>query len=172
MRTRYSPTPSGEPLLPETERRLAELLERETGELAEFITTLEAELDSLATGTPHAIDDCSTAKQRLIRSIFASRDAVNALARSHSRNSRATSPEAWLASLESSVVRRAFERLIEHAGRARELNQLAGRLLHIKQCAVNERLDVLRPSGWMEALYQPGGHTGIQMSPKGVIGRA
>ena len=68
--------------------------------------------------------------------------------------------------------RRAFDDLTDRAEQARELNQLASRLIQIKLRSVNERIDTLQPAGWMDPVYQPEGFAATQLSAKGIIGRA
>jgi flagellar biosynthesis/type III secretory pathway chaperone len=97
---------------------------------------------------------------------------VNALARRASSNPNLKSAEAWLARTPSMRIRKAFDKLTEHAEHARQLNQLAGRLIQNKLQSISERLDVLRPTGWSEAVYYPEGFASTQLGPKGIIGSA
>lgn len=159
-------------LQPDIENTLEDLLNRETRELAQFICLLEEELDALAVGRAEAVQHCASRKQHLLGRIFATRDAVNAVARRSSRNPQLKSAESWLARTPSVRVRRAFDQLTDHAEHARQLNQLASRLLQIKLRGVNDRLDVLKPAGRMDAVYHPEGFAAAGMSPKGIIGRA
>jgi flagellar biosynthesis/type III secretory pathway chaperone len=159
-------------LQPEIENALEDLLQRETSELAQFISLLEEELDALAVGSADAVQSCAGRKQHLLGRIFATRDAVNAVARRTSNNPHLKSAESWLARTSSVRIRQAFDQLTDHAEHARQLNQLASRLIQVKLRSVNERLDVLRPAGRMDAVYFPEGFAAAQMSPKGIIGRA
>jgi len=162
----------GSVISPEIESALEELLNRETGELAQFIALLEQELDAIGGGKAEFVQQCASAKQTMLGRIFATRDAVNALARRASSNPQLKSAEAWLARTSSSRITQAFQQLTDHAEYARELNQLAGRLVQVKLRSVNERLDILRPTGWMDAVYYPEGFTGSKIAAKGIIGRA
>ena len=159
-------------LPPEIENALEDLLNRETGELAQFITLLEEELDALASGRADTVKQCASRKQSMLGRIFATRDAVNLVARRASSNPDLKSAESWLARSSSMRVRHAFENLTDHAEHARQLNQLAGRLIHIKLRSINESLDVLQPAGLMDAVYYPEGFASAQMSSKGIVGRA
>ena len=160
-------------MLPEVENALEGLLLRETAELAQFINLLEEEIDALAVGRADAVQTCTTRKQDLLGRIFATRDAVNAVARRTASNPHLTSPESWLARTSSVRVRRAFDDLTEQAEQARQLNQLASRLIQTKLRSVNERLDVLMPDGWMDRpVYRAEGFATSQISHKGIIGRA
>jgi flagellar biosynthesis/type III secretory pathway chaperone len=159
-------------LQPEMENALADLLNRECNELAQFIGLLEEELDALALGSADAVRDCATRKQHVLGRIFATRDAVNAVTRRTASNPHLQSVESWLARSSSLRIRRAFDQLTEHADEARQLNQLASRLIQIKLRGVNERLDVLRPDGWMDPVYHSEGFAAAQVSSKGIIGRA
>lgn len=162
--------PMGRPLATADENALEDLIERETGDLQDLIGVLEDELDALAAGSVAEVERCTQAKQQLIRRVFSARDAVNAMARTHAGS--AMTAEAWIAGLESARVRSAFDRLTELAGDARELNQLAARVVHHKLAGVNERLDLLAPSGRSPALYQSGGMVDGAIAAKGIIGRA
>jgi flagellar biosynthesis/type III secretory pathway chaperone len=159
-------------LKPEIENALEDLLKRETIELVQFISLLEEELDALAAGNTDTVQHCVSRKQNLLGRIFASRDAVNEAARSASRNPLLKSAESWMARTSSMRIRQAFATLTDHAEQARQLNQLAGRLIQVKLRGVAERLDVLQPTGRMSAMYFPEGFTAAPMSPKGIIGRA
>jgi flagellar biosynthesis/type III secretory pathway chaperone len=159
-------------LPPDVEEALGELLERETMELAQFIDLLEAELDALAAGSALVVQDGAVRKQALLNRIFATRDSVNAIARRTAKDPHLKSAESWLARSSSMRIRRAFDDLTDHAERARELNQLAGRLIRIKLSSVNKRLDVLQPAGRLHPVYRPEGLAAGQMSSKGIIGRA
>jgi len=160
-------------LLPtELEDALEQLLNRETGELKQFIDLLEEELDALAAGEADAVQDCASRKQSMLGRIFATRDAVNELARKASSNPQLKSAEVWLARTNSFRIRHTFEQLTDHAEYARELNQLAARLVHIKLHSVNAKLGILQPTGWSEAIYYPQGLSATQLSRKGIIGRA
>lgn len=161
------------PMLPEVESALEGLLLRETAELAQFISLLEEELDALAVGRAEAVESCTARKQDLLGRIFATRDAVNAVARRTASNPHLKSPESWLARTSSVRVRRAFDDLTDHAEQARQLNQLASRLIQTKLRSVHERLDVLMPEGRMDrAVYRAEGFAAKQVSHKGIIGRA
>jgi flagellar biosynthesis/type III secretory pathway chaperone len=159
-------------LSPDIEAALEDLLLRETDELGQFISLLEEELDALAVGQADDVRDCSNRKQLLLGRIFATRDAVNTVARRASANPQLKTAEAWLARSSSARVRHAFHRLTDRAEEARELNQLANRLIQIKLRGVNQRLDVLQPDGRMEVMYYPEGYSAGQMSAKGMIGSA
>jgi flagellar biosynthesis/type III secretory pathway chaperone len=159
-------------LQPEFEIAIRDLLNRETSELAQFIGLLEEELDALAVGRADTVQHCASRKQHLLGRIFATRDAVNAVARSASSNPHLKSAESWLARTSSVQIRQAFDRLTDHAEHARQLNQMASRLIKVKLRSVNERLDVLQPAGLMDAVYCPEGFAAAQMSTKGIVGRA
>ena len=159
-------------LQPEIESALEELLNKETSELTQFISLLEEELDALASGHADAVQHCASRKQSLLGRIFATRDAVNTVTRRASSNPALKSAESWLARTSSVRIRRAFDELTDRAEHARQLNQLAGRLIQIKLRSVNERLSVLQPIGLMDAVYYPEGFAAAQMSSKGIIGRA
>lgn len=159
-------------LQPDTEEALEGLLHSETSELAEFISLLEVELDALAVGSAEAIQVCANRKQELLGRIFSTRDAVNAVARRAASNPHLKSAASWLSASSSIRVREAFSELTERAAQARELNQLASRLIKIKLGSVNERLDVLRPTAAMAAVYYPEGFAAAQRSCNGIIGRA
>jgi flagellar biosynthesis/type III secretory pathway chaperone len=162
----------GNKLQPELESALEDLLNRETSELAQFIGVLEEELDALAGGHADTVQDCASRKQSMLGRILATRDAVNAVAVRASANPNLKSAEAWLARTPSIRIREAFDQLTDHAEYARQLNQLAGRLVQVKLRSINDRLDVLRPSGRMSAVYYPAGFAAAPMSSKGIIGRA
>lgn len=157
---------------PEIENAIEDLLHRETSELAQFIGLLEEELDALAIGRAEAVQDCAARKQHLLGRIFATRDAVNAVARRTSNNPHLKSAESWLARTSSRRISKAFDQLTDHAEHARQLNQLASRLIQVKLRSVNERLDAFQPEIRMESVYFPEGFAGAQLSPKGIIGRA
>jgi flagellar biosynthesis/type III secretory pathway chaperone len=159
-------------LQPEIENALEDLLNRETGELVQFIDLLEEELDALAAGRADAVHLCASRKQNLLGRIFATRDAVNAVVRRASSNPQLKSAESWLARTSSARIRHAFDQLTDHADHARQLSQLAGRLIQMKLQSINERLDVLQPAGRMSAVYFPEGFAAAPMSSKGAIGRA
>jgi len=159
-------------LQPEIENAIQDLLNRETGELAQFIELLEEELDALAVGRTDTVHDCANRKQHLLGRLFATRDAVNALARNASRNPHLKSAESWLARTASARIRQAFEILTERAEHARQLNQLASRLIKIRLRSVNDRLDLLQPAARINAVYCPDGLANVQLSSKGVVGRA
>lgn len=154
------------------ESALENLIHRETDELGQFIALLEEELDALATGHADDVRDCANRKQTLLGRIFATRDAVNAAARRASSNPQLKTAESWLARASSARVRHAFHRLTDRAEEARQLNQLASRLIQIKLRGVNQRLEVLQPDGRMAAVYHPEGYAAAQMATKGIIGRA
>jgi flagellar biosynthesis/type III secretory pathway chaperone len=160
------------PLQPEIENALEELLNRETIELAQFIGLLEEELDALARGSADAVKQCANRKQTMLGRIFATRDAVNVVARRLACDPHMKSAEAWLARNSSIRIRRAFDDLTDHADHARQLNQLASRLLHVKLRSINERLDILQPPGLTNTVYHPKGFAAGQMSSTSVIGRA
>jgi len=157
---------------PEIESALEELLNRETGELAQFIALLEEELSALTHCEPEVVEQCVSRKQTVLSRIFATRDAVNALTRRAASNPKLKSAEAWLARTSSPRITLAFQQLTDHAEYARGLNQLAGRLVQVKLRGVNERLDILQPAGWMGRMYYPEGFSSSTISPKGIIGRA
>lgn len=159
-------------LRPEVENALEDLLNREIGELTQFISLLEEELDALTAGSADAVQYCTSRKQDLLGRIFATRDAVNAVARRTSTDPHLKSAESWLARTSSTRIRQAFDQLTDRAEQARQLNQLAGRLIQIKLRGVNERLDVLQPARLMDAVYRPEGLAAAQLSSKGIIGRA
>lgn len=159
-------------LSPDLEAALEDLLHRETDELGQFINLLEEELDALAVGHADSVRDCSNRKQILLGRIFATRDAVNTVARRASANPHLKTAEAWLARSTSVRIRHAFHRLTDRAEEARELNQLASRLIQIKLRGVNQRLEVLQPDGRMDAMYYPEGYAVGQIAAKGMIGRA
>jgi flagellar biosynthesis/type III secretory pathway chaperone len=156
----------------EIENALEDLLHRETTELAQFIQLLEEELDALASGRADTVQDCTNRKQSMLGRIFATRDAVNTVVRRASNNPALKSAESWLARTSSARIREAFDELTDHAEYARQLNQLASRLVHSKLRSVNERLGVLQPPGLMHAVYLAEGHSTAQMSSKGAVGRA
>ncbi len=159
-------------LQPEIENTLEDLLNRETGELVQFISLLEEELDALAVGHSEVVQDCASRKQHLLGRIFATRDAVNAVARRSSNNPQLKSAESWLARTSSAKVRQAFDLLTEHAEQARQLNQLASRLIQVRLRGVKDRLDLINPAVRMEAVYFPEGGASAAMASKGIIGRA
>jgi flagellar biosynthesis/type III secretory pathway chaperone len=159
-------------LQPEIENALEDLLHRETSELAQFIHLLEEELDALASGQADTVQQCASRKQGMLGRIFATRDAVNTVARRASSNPALKSAESWLARTPSIRIRQAFDELTDHAEYARQLNQLAGRLVQIKLRNVNDRLGVLQPAGLMQAVYYAQGYSAAQMSSKGTVGRA
>jgi len=159
-------------MTPEIENSLEDLLNRETGELAQFIQLVEEELDALAAGKAEAVQDFAIRKQQSLGRILAARDAVNDAARRASNNSRLKSAEAWLARTSSGRIRVAFDELTDHVEHARQLNQLAARLVQIKLRSINERLEILKPIGMLDAVYFPEGFAAAQMSTQGIISRA
>lgn len=159
-------------LPPDIENAIEDLLHRETSELAQFIGLLEEELDALAIGRADTVRDCASRKQHLLGRIFATRDAVNAVARQTSNNPQLKSAESWLARTSSIRISKAFDQLTDHAEHARQLNQLASRLVQIKLRSVNDRLNVVRPDARRDAIYFPEGFAAAQMPSPGIIGRA
>ncbi len=159
-------------LAPDIENAIEDLLHRETSELAQFIGLLEEELDALAIGRADTVQDCASRKQHILGRIFATRDAVNAVARRTSNNPHLKSAESWLARTSSMRISKAFDQLTDHAEHARQLNQLASRLVQVKLRGINERLDVLRPDARVDAVYFPEGFSAAQLASSGIIGRA
>jgi flagellar biosynthesis/type III secretory pathway chaperone len=156
----------------ELESSLENLLQRESAQLDQFIRLLEEELDALAVGHPDQIRECAARKQAILAQIFATRDSVNHVVRRAAANPQLKTAEAWLARSTSPRVRRAFNQLTDRADQARQLNQLASRLIQLKLQRINQRLDVLQPDGRLGAIYYPEGYAAGQMSSKGMIGRA
>jgi len=156
----------------EVEHTLENLIQRETSELAKFIQLLEQELDALAHGKIDEVQECARQKQSLLAGIFAARDAVNVAARNAAADPHLKSAEAWLARSTSPRVRSAFEELTDHADHARQLNQLAGRLVQTKLRGIQQRLEILQPAGLTDAVYYPEGYAAAQRSAAATIGRA
>jgi len=154
------------------ESELESLIQRETGELAKFIRLLETELDALAAGKIDKVQECAREKQSLLARIFAARDAVNVATRSAAADPQLKSAEAWLARSTSPRVRNAFEELTDHADHARQLNQLAGRLVQSKLRGIQQRLEILQPAGLTDAVYYPEGYSAAQRASAATIGRA
>lgn len=135
----------------ELESALENLIHQEIDELRKFISLLEEELAALATGRTDNVRDCMNRKRTLLGRIFAARDAVNAIARLASSNPHLKTAEPWLAHASSKRIRHAFHRLTDHAHEARQLHQLANRLIRVKLPGAYQGQEVFAADGRMDA---------------------
>ena len=139
------------------ESALENLIHQETDELKHFIRLLEEELDALATGRTDNVHNFMNRKRTLLGRIFTARDAVNAIARQASSNPHLKTAEPWLAHASSERIRHAFHRLTDHAHEARQLHQLANRLIRIKLPDPYQGQEVFAAAGRMDADFHSQG---------------
>ena len=141
----------------ELETALENLIHQEIDELKKFICLIEEELDALAAGRADNVRDCMNRKRALLGRIFAARDAVNAIARRASSNPDLKTAEPWLAHASSERIRHAFHRLTDHVHEARQLNQLANRLIRVKLPGTYQGQEVFAADGRMDANFHSQG---------------
>lgn len=141
----------------ELESALENLIHQEIDELRKFSSLLEEELEALAAGRADNVHDCMNRKRTLLGRIFTARDAVNAIARQASSNPHLKTAEPWLAHASSLRIRHAFHRLTDHAHEARQLSQLANRLIRIKSPGSHHGQEILAPNGRIGADNYPQG---------------
>lgn len=133
---------------------LADFLGQEGELVSRFIAALGEEQEALKVGDIAPLPDINARKGELAAELNALESRRNAWLKSCGHTGDRAGMDNWLAGHPGDgSVARGWEKLLELAARARELNNLNGRLIGLRLAATNQALDALAGNQRQAGLY-------------------
>lgn len=142
---------------------LAELLAAEVKLVESFIACLAAEQQALKAGDIEALTAVNTRKPGLAEQLNRLEDERNAFLQEAGLSGDRAGLSAWLArNPHDRTAGQSWERLLNLAAEARDLNNLNGQLIAIRLQTTNQALAALTQQTQRSTLYGPDGQTTLR----------
>lgn len=139
---------------------IAKLLQSESDLVGRFVALLQQEQDALKAGETAALPELAVKKSELAERLNERGEQRNLLLQSAGLTADGEGMRAWLAqSGDNRLAAQAWEKLLNLAAEARELNRLNGQLITLRLSVTNRALETLTQHPQDATLYGKNGQT-------------